>query len=61
MQLALEPRAAPSRQMAYAAPLIAAAMMLSSGLIVFTALGQDPGDRVPRVFRRAAGRSVRLG
>ncbi len=42
MQLALEPRAAPSRQMAYAAPLIAAAMMLSSGLIVFTALGQDP-------------------
>lgn len=42
MQLRLEPRAVPSRLMRYASPLIAAALTLLTGLVLFAALGKDP-------------------
>lgn len=42
MRLRLEPRPTPSRVMRYASPLIAAALTLVTGFVVFTALGLDP-------------------
>lgn len=42
MRLKVEPRPAPSRQMRYCSPLIAAGLMLASGLIIFTVLGKNP-------------------
>lgn len=38
----IEPRAVPSKQMKYLSPLIAAVLMLISGLIIFTVLGKNP-------------------
>lgn len=40
--LRLEPRSTPSRSMVYLSPLIAMALMLVVGMIVFTILGQPP-------------------
>ncbi|MET0497607.1 MAG: ABC transporter permease [Steroidobacteraceae bacterium] len=40
--LQLERRAAPSRVMSFASPLIAAVAMLITGFILFSALGKDP-------------------
>jgi simple sugar transport system permease protein len=42
MQLRLEPRALQSRAMRYASPLIAAALTLVMGFILFAALGKNP-------------------
>lgn len=42
MRLRLEPRAAASRRMRYASPLIAAAMTLLTGFVLFAALGKSP-------------------
>ena len=39
----LEPRAAPSRAMRYASPLVAAALTVASGFVLFALLGQEPG------------------
>ena len=38
----VEPRPTPSKKMKYLSPLIAAAMMLFSGLIIFSLLGKNP-------------------
>ncbi|NOX35521.1 MAG: ABC transporter permease [Deltaproteobacteria bacterium] len=38
----IEPRPVPSRQMKYFSPLIAALLMLVSGLLIFTLLGKNP-------------------
>ena len=40
--LKLEPRPEPSRRMAYASPLIAVALTLASGYLLFSLLGKDP-------------------
>lgn len=42
MQLRLEPRATVSKNMQYAAPLIAAGLTVVAGILLFTALGTDP-------------------
>ena len=42
MRLRLEARAAPSRAMRYLSPLVAAALTVVAGFIVFSALGRDP-------------------
>ncbi|HHD57435.1 MAG TPA: ABC transporter permease [Desulfobulbaceae bacterium] len=42
MFVRIEPRPEPSRVMKYCSPLIAAVLMLISGLIIFTLLGKDP-------------------
>ncbi|HXH02781.1 MAG TPA: ABC transporter permease [Candidatus Competibacteraceae bacterium] len=42
MLLRLEPRPQPSRLMAWCSPLIAAALMLVTGIVVFGLLGQSP-------------------
>lgn len=42
MILKIEPRPVPSKQMRYFSPLIAAGLMLVSGLIIFTILGKNP-------------------
>jgi len=42
MRLKLEPRPAPSRVMRYASPLVAAALTVVSGFVVFSVLGQEP-------------------
>ena len=42
MLLRLEPRQFTSKRMQYAAPLIAAVLTLVAGVILFSALGQDP-------------------
>jgi len=42
MFIKIEPRPEPSRAMKYLSPLIAAALMLISGLIIFTLLGKNP-------------------
>jgi len=38
----IEPRPVPSKQMKYFSPLIAAVLMLVSGLLIFTVLGKNP-------------------
>ncbi len=38
----LEPRAEPSQLMAYASPLLAVALTLLGGMLIFSALGKDP-------------------
>ncbi len=38
----LEPRAEPSRLMSYASPLLAVALTLLGGMLIFSALGKDP-------------------
>jgi len=43
MFFGIEPRPQPSRAMKYCSPLLAALLMLVSGLIIFTLLGKDPG------------------
>lgn len=40
--LRLEPRPEPSRAMRYLSPIVAVALMLLAGLVVFSALGKDP-------------------
>jgi simple sugar transport system permease protein len=40
--LELEARAEPSRLMSWLSPLLAVALMLAGGMLVFTALGKDP-------------------
>jgi simple sugar transport system permease protein len=45
----LEPRAQPSRLMSYVSPLIAVALTLLGGLVVFSSLGTDPVEGF-RVF-----------
>ncbi|ENO85925.1 ABC transporter permease [Thauera linaloolentis] len=47
--LELEARAEPSRLMSCLSPLLAVALMLAGGLLVFSALGKDPGEGF-RVF-----------
>ncbi|MER2555042.1 MAG: ABC transporter permease [Thauera sp.] len=47
--LELEARAEPSRPMSWLSPLLAVALMLAGGLVVFAALGKDPLDGF-RVF-----------
>ena len=47
--LELEARAEPSRLMSWASPLLAVALMLVGGLVVFAALGKDPVEGF-RVF-----------
>lgn len=42
MFVRIEPRPEPSKTMRYCSPLLAALMMLISGLIIFTILGKDP-------------------
>ncbi|MEO5697691.1 MAG: ABC transporter permease [Burkholderiaceae bacterium] len=42
MRLRLEPRAAASQRMRYASPLIAAALTLLTGFVLFAVLGKDP-------------------
>jgi len=42
MRFKIEPRPAPSKQMRYFSPLIAALLMLLSGLIIFMVLGKNP-------------------
>ena len=42
MRFKIEPRPVPSRLMKYCSPLLAALLMLISGLIIFTMLGKDP-------------------
>ncbi len=42
MQLRLEPRLVPSRTMSYAAPLIAVALTMVMGFVLFVALGKNP-------------------
>ncbi len=42
MLIRLEPRALPSRAMAYASPVLAAALTALSGVILFGSLGHDP-------------------
>ncbi|MFP7756323.1 ABC transporter permease [Thermodesulfobacteriota bacterium B35] len=41
--LRIEARPGPSKTMRYLSPLIAALLMLVSGLVIFTLLGKDPG------------------
>ncbi|MBT1538647.1 ABC transporter permease [Ralstonia solanacearum] len=61
LPISLELRALPSRTMAYASPLIALALTLVFGLLLFALLGKDPvaGMRVfliePLATRRAIG------
>ncbi|MBU1342417.1 MAG: ABC transporter permease, partial [Proteobacteria bacterium] len=43
MMFKIEPRPSPSKQMRYFSPLIAALLMLLSGLLIFTVLGKNPG------------------
>ena len=42
MAFKIEPRQVPSKKMKYFSPLIAAVLMLVSGLLIFTLLGKDP-------------------
>ncbi len=42
MVFKIEPRPVPSKRMKYFSPLIAAALMLVSGLLIFTLLGKNP-------------------
>ncbi|MEZ5450278.1 MAG: hypothetical protein R3E89_15355 [Thiolinea sp.] len=42
VKLRLEPRPQPSKAMVYLSPLLAIALMMVFGLIVFTFLGQNP-------------------
>src|SRR5215831_13221248 len=42
MRLKLETRAQPSRLMGYLSPLLAAALTVVAGFILFSALGKDP-------------------
>ena len=42
MLIRLEPRALPSKAMGYASPLVAAALTVIAGFILFGSLGQDP-------------------
>jgi len=49
MQLSLEARGEPSRAMRYAAPLVAAALTLVGGFVLFAALGRNPLEGI-RVF-----------
>ncbi len=42
MVFKIEPRPVPSKKMKYFSPLIAAVLMLVSGLLIFTLLGKDP-------------------
>jgi len=44
MFVKIEPRSEPSRIMKYCSPLIAALLMLFSGLVIFTLLGKPPGQ-----------------
>ncbi len=43
MAVRIEPRPEPSRIMRYCSPLVAALLMLVSGLVIFTLLGREPG------------------
>jgi simple sugar transport system permease protein len=42
--LELEARAEPSRLMSWASPLLAVALTLAGGMVIFTALGKDPAE-----------------
>jgi ABC-type uncharacterized transport system permease subunit len=46
----LEKRAAPSRWMRIAAPLIAAAAMLATGFVIFALLGKEPSNAIRLFF-----------
>src|SRR5213076_3284502 len=67
MRLALEARAEPSRLMQWLSPLIAAALTIVAGFILFSALGKNPVQAFYTFFihpirperrRRAASQSV---
>ena len=50
MRLKLEPRAARSRAMAYASPLIAAVLTLMTGFVLFSLMGKNPVDAFHAFF-----------
>ncbi|HID01872.1 MAG TPA: ABC transporter permease, partial [Desulfobacterales bacterium] len=50
MLVKIEPRPEPSKTMKYMSPLIAAILMLISGLIIFTLLGKDPVEAFHAFF-----------
>ena len=50
MFVKIEPRPEPSRVMKYCSPLIAAVLMLISGLVIFTILGKDPAQAFHAFF-----------
>jgi simple sugar transport system permease protein len=50
MFLKIEPRPEPSKVMKYMSPLIAAVLMLISGLIIFTLLGKNPVEAFHAFF-----------
>ncbi len=50
MFVKIEPRLEPSTAMKYLSPLIAAFLMLISGLIIFTLLGKNPADAFHAFF-----------
>jgi len=50
MFVKIEPRSEPSRTMRYMSPVVAALLMLISGLIIFTLLGKDPMEAFHAFF-----------
>ncbi len=52
MLIKLEPRALPSKAMGYASPLVAAALTVIAGFILFGSLGQDPFTALYTFFVR---------
>ena len=50
MQLRLEPRTETARWLVFATPLLAAALTLASGIVLFAALGYDPGRALASFF-----------
>lgn len=50
MVFKIEPRPMPSRQMKYCSPLIAAGLMLISGLLIFIILGKNPATAFHAFF-----------
>ena len=50
MRLRLEPRTETARWLVFATPLLAAALTLASGIVLFAALGYDPGRALASFF-----------
>jgi len=50
MRLRLEPRTATARWLVFATPLLAAALTLMCGIVLFAALGYDPGRALASFF-----------
>ena len=59
--LELEPRPEPSRLMAYASPLLAVALTLVSGYLLFSLLGKDPAQAFVVFFIKPASTLYGVG